>query len=108
MTSQLSTSTTIAIVVAILGPLVTWFLSRRKTRAEAQKIAAEAERTKSEDASIMLGMWKDTVEELRTQVRILSQEVHELRLEVATLRQENALLKGATNPPPSIPFNHEA
>ena len=75
------------IVYAILGSsalstLVTWLVARRKSKAEA--VISELEAVKE-----AISIWRNTAEDLATEVKALREENKKLRGEVAQLRCTN-------------------
>jgi predicted RNase H-like nuclease (RuvC/YqgF family) len=79
---NLSLDLIVPILAAVLASYVTWFLARKKTNAETDKLELEIIQT-----------WKNIADDLRGEVTRLTDKCDHLAHEVETFRKENMALK---------------
>jgi predicted RNase H-like nuclease (RuvC/YqgF family) len=79
---NLNSDVIVPVIAAALASLITWFLSRKKTNAETDKLELEIIQT-----------WKNIADDLRGEVTRLTDKCDHLAQEVETFRKENMALK---------------
>jgi chromosome segregation ATPase len=69
------------VVLPILAAVVSWFLTRKKTRAETKLIELEC-------AQKLIDIYKGALEEVQTELSLAREEIAKSRAEIAKLREE--------------------
>jgi peptidoglycan hydrolase CwlO-like protein len=73
-------------LVAIASSVITWFFTRKKTKAETDQISIG-------NVKSVIKLWEDTAQALRKEVLELRSQVTELTDELEQHRKENGILK---------------
>lgn len=83
------TEVIITIASSFVTALVTWIFARRKNNADARKVEAEAKQGELDVIEDAIKIWREIAEDLKKEVKRLSDDNKQLKSEVHRLRQIN-------------------
>ncbi len=82
----------LSLVSVVVGSVLSYLLTNRKTRAEIVKLKAESSKVKTEEFLTVLEYWRKTALEFEKKVVELQQNIEFYQKEVDKLRKYNAQL----------------
>ena len=74
------------IVMTVVTTLIGYFVGRRKSNAETDNQVLK-------NLELSIGLYKNMIDDLRTEIRELNQKIQDLEIKVDSLKQENNKLK---------------
>jgi len=74
------------IIMTIVTTLIGYFVGRRKSNAETDNQVLK-------NLELSIGLYKNMIDDLRTEIRELNQKIQDLEIKVDSLKEENKKLK---------------
>jgi peptidoglycan hydrolase CwlO-like protein len=74
------------IVMTVVTTLIGYFVGRRKSNAETDNQVLK-------NLELSIGLYKNMIDDLRTEIRELNQKIQDLEIKVDSLKEENKKLK---------------
>jgi peptidoglycan hydrolase CwlO-like protein len=74
------------IIMTVVTTLIGYFVGRRKSNAETDNQVLK-------NLELSIGLYKNMIDDLRSEIRELNQKIQDLEIKVDSLKQENNKLK---------------
>lgn len=78
---------------SVITAIITWMVSRQKSKADVDKIRVETEAIKLTNVEKLINIYKNISEELKDELNVVREELHNVTAQMQSLQKENHQLR---------------